>query len=71
MTEKAAIFNSAETKGAAHEQPSLYSKMYVLPCAAASAAVDALPYSADTLQARCLLEKALQEAEEIYLCHAE
>ena len=41
--------------------------MYALLCAAASDAIDALPQTADTLQARCLLEKALREAEEAYL----
>ncbi len=44
-----------------------YRKMYAILCAAASDALDALPITTDTLRARYLLEKALQDAEEVYL----
>lgn len=71
MTEKNAMFNNTKTKEPALEQSSLYPKMYAILCTAASAAVDALPHTTDSLQARCLLEKGLREAEEIYLSHAE
>ena len=63
--------NSEKNKALATKQNTPYPKMYAILCAAASAAVDALPHTADTLQARCLLENALHEAEEIYLCRAE
>lgn len=71
MTEKTAMFNDTESKESTPEPSSLYPKMYAILCAAASDAIDALPHTAGTLQARCLLEKALREAEEIHLSYAE
>ena len=44
-----------------------YRKMYAILCAAASEALEMLPVSAQTLAARCLLERGLREAEEMYL----
>ena len=44
-----------------------YKRMYAILCAAASEAIDALPYLPETLYARCLLEKALLEAEDVYI----
>ena len=43
-----------------------YRKMYYLLCNAASKAIDAPPE-----EARWLLQNALQEAEEIYICTCE
>ena len=59
--------DSPGSEALASNQNTPYRKMYALLCAAASDAIDALPQTADTLQARCLLEKALREAEEAYL----
>ena len=44
-----------------------YKKMYAILCGAISDALDVLPYSPENLNARFLLEKALTEAEELYL----
>ncbi len=44
-----------------------YKKMYAILCAAAPDALEALPFTAQTLTARCLLERGLREAEEMYL----
>ena len=44
-----------------------YQKMYAILCGGISEALDVLPYSAQTFHARLLLEKALREAEEIYI----
>lgn len=62
--------NFPGSEALASNQNTPYRKMYAFLCAAASDAIDALPQTADTLQARCLLEKALCEAEETYLCRA-
>ena len=64
-------WDSEKNKSLVSNQNTPYPKMYALLCAAASGAIDALPHTAGTLQARCLLEKALREAEEIYLSYAE
>lgn len=63
--------NFEKAKALVSNQNTPYPKMYAILCTAASAAVDALPHTTDSLQARCLLEKGLREAEEIYLSHAE
>ena len=44
-----------------------YKKMYAILCKGASDTLDALPYLPENILARCLLEKSLAEAEEIYL----
>ena len=44
-----------------------YKKMYAILCGAISDALDVLPYLPEDVQARFLLEKALQEAEELYI----
>lgn len=48
-----------------------YRKMYAILCTAVSEAIDALPYIPETVYARCLLEKALWEAEEVYISENE
>ncbi len=45
----------------------VYKKMYALFCSAVSDALDELPFIAENLTARLLLEKAIQGAEEIYI----
>lgn len=44
-----------------------YQRMYATVCAAASEAIDLLSTEGGVLRAKLLLEKALSEAEEIYL----
>ena len=44
-----------------------YKKMYYILCRAASDALDVLPYTMETEEARALLQKALLEAEELYI----
>lgn len=44
-----------------------YEKMYALLCRAASAALDKLPRSPENKEGRALLQKALYEAEEMYI----
>ena len=44
-----------------------YQKMYALLCGAASDAVDLLEKPENALQAKCLLEQALLNAEELYV----
>lgn len=45
----------------------LYQKMYAIACAGLSDALDLLPESAETARARMVLQRALDEAEELYL----
>ena len=44
-----------------------YKKMYAILCGAISDALDVLPYLSENLEARFLLEKALQETEDLYI----
>lgn len=44
-----------------------YEKMYVVLCAAASDALDALPETEENASRRALLQAALDEAEELYI----
>ena len=44
-----------------------YRKMYYTLCAATSTALDLLPENEETWQGRDVLQKALDEAEEIYI----
>ena len=44
-----------------------YRKMYYTLCAAASAALDLLPENEENQSGRDVLQKALDEAEEIYI----
>ena len=44
-----------------------YKRMYAILCAAASEALDALPELPENASARDLLQKALLEAEEVYV----
>ena len=48
-----------------------YKKMYCALCAAASAALDMLPDTAENGPGRAALQKALEEAEEIYIATAD
>ncbi len=48
-----------------------YKRMYAILCAGASEALDVLPFLPENIHARCLLEKALAEAEDIYLAEHE
>ena len=48
-----------------------YKKMYAILCQAASAALDVLPDTPETAQARELLQNALYEAEELFIDSAE
>ena len=48
-----------------------YRKMYAILCKAASAALDMLPETPENTAGRCLLQKALLEAEEVYLSDGE
>ncbi len=48
-----------------------YQKMYGILCRAASAALDLLPENAGNAAGRNLLQKALLEAEEVYLSDGE
>ncbi len=48
-----------------------YKKMYALLCAAASEALDVLPDAPENDAGRALLQKALYEAEEIYVSQAD
>ncbi len=48
-----------------------YKKMYCALCAAASAALDMLPDTAENGLGRAALQKALEEAEEIYIATAD
>ena len=45
----------------------LYKKMYAILCSAASDAIDLLSTPEKVLQARALLEQALEKAEALYL----
>lgn len=45
----------------------IYQKLYAMLCGAASDAVDALDHPSNALLARCILVRALQEAEELYI----
>lgn len=45
----------------------IYRKMYAVLCGAVSDAIDVLQNPHNGLCARCLLEKALLQAEELYL----
>ena len=47
-----------------------YRKMYCILCAAASRALDKLPDNAENMIGRKLLQDALPEAEEIYVCES-
>lgn len=49
----------------------LYQKMYAIACAGLSDALDLLPESAETARARMVLQRALDEAEELYLAQDE
>jgi hypothetical protein len=44
-----------------------YSKMYAILCCAASDAIDALPDIPETFHAKMILQKALYEAEDVYI----
>lgn len=44
-----------------------YQRMYAVVCAAASDALDLLPENGETAAARAVLQKALLEAEELYI----
>lgn len=44
-----------------------YQKMYYILCHAASDALDKLPETKDTQKARQILQRALLEAEEVYI----
>ena len=44
-----------------------YQKMYYILCDAASRALDALPKTAENEPVRTLLQKALDETEELYI----
>ena len=44
-----------------------YQKAYHILCAAASAALDALPQTEENTAGREMLQKALYEAEEVYI----
>ena len=48
-----------------------YQKMYAVLCGAVSDAIDALEDPRNGLYARCLLEKAILQAEELYLSFGE
>ncbi len=48
-----------------------YMKMYAILCGAISDALDVLPYLPENLQTRFLLEKALLEAEAVYIVEEE
>ena len=50
---------------------SCYQKMYAIVCSAASEAVDILEESQNTIYAAAILQKALREAEELYICKDE
>lgn len=44
-----------------------YRKMYALLCAASSQVIDLLEEQNNILRAKCLLEQAVLDAEELYL----
>lgn len=44
-----------------------YAKMYAILCGAISDALDVLPLSVQTLHAKLILEKALRDAEILYI----
>ena len=48
-----------------------YKRMYALLCAAASEALDALPNTAENGPCRVALQKALYDAEELYVASAD
>jgi len=48
-----------------------YQKMYGILCRAMSEALDRLPQKAENLPARLCMEKALNEAEDLYIETAE
>ena len=48
-----------------------YQKMYAILCRAASSALDILPETLENAGGRWLLQKALLEAEEVYLSDEE
>ena len=48
-----------------------HKKMYAILCRAVSDALDILPYLSENLKVRLLLEKALLEAEEIFIDDSE
>ena len=45
----------------------VYQKMYAILCGAISDALDSLPPTAENLKVQLLLEKALQDAEDLYV----
>ena len=49
----------------------VYQKMYAILCGAISEALDSLPFTADNLKIKLLLEKALQDAEDLYIENSE
>ena len=49
----------------------LYKRMYAILCEETSKALDVLPFLPENIYARCLLEKALAEAEELFLTESE
>lgn len=48
-----------------------WKKMYAILCGGISEALDALPEKPENAWARALLERALEEAEELYLSAGE
>ena len=48
-----------------------YRRMYGILCRAASAALDMLPDTPENFEARFIIQKALLEAEEVYLADGE
>ena len=48
-----------------------WKKMYAILCGGISEALDALPETPENAWARALLERALEEAEELYLSAGE
>ena len=48
----------------------VYKKCYAILCAAASNALDTLPQTLQTQDARIILQDALWEAEELYITQA-
>ena len=48
-----------------------YKRMYAILCAAASEALDLLPELPENAEGRALLQKALLEAEDIYITDGE
>ncbi len=48
-----------------------YQKMYAILCGAVANALERLPFTAENVPARWTLERAMQQAEEIYIRTAE